>query len=679
MANILIVPNDIRMTVQQHVAAILVAATISTPIAHASAQAADDAAARSWLQRTFSALEANPTAAPTGAPSQIAADLATWDWLRRTPRTGQEPSLFAYSNFLQKHDDWPAVSTIRRQAESYASGTRSSDFEAKRYFDSQPPETGSGKARYALLLDGTKARDMARNAWRSPGLTREQEDALLARFGSQFRQEDDEARADALMWAGETTAASRLLPRLKDDQQTLLSARIALRTGARDADTLYWQASRLFPQHAGLTYDRAIWLERNKRLTEAEALFGKGSTDPNTLDTPVSWLRKRLTLAWNAVRRGEYQSAWRLVANHRAYTPQTDTGALSLSERILLSDSEWLAGWIALRKLNRPDEAADHFQRFLAAVNTPVSRSRGEYWLGRAKKARGHRKAAESAFRRAARYFDYYHGQLAAEELGEKPRLPRVSDTKPTNADRDRFQGSSLRAAVALLNGFDSGDREAQFIRALANSVSTAGEAQLAATFGKQIGRPDIGVWVWRNMRSNGDDSTLRTGYPHLPASVLPRSRDYILSLGIIRQESSYDPRARSHAGARGLMQLMPGTAQDTARRIGLPYSIDRLFSDPAYNVRLGTYYIGMRRDGFRNPMLAAAAYNAGAGNVNRWLLANGDPRAGVDPIDWIELIPFSETRTYVQRVIENAVVYSLLEPDAPGARDRASDWFRGP
>lgn len=684
-------PNDILMTLQHSVAAVALMSLLPVPVGAATAANQGDAAARSWLATRFAAYDSGSAAAPanvTGttanAPSAIALALATWDWLRRPAKTGAEPSLFTYANFLTQYPDWPQASTIQRQGESLAANPRTSDFEASRYFSQIPPETAAGKARYALLLDGRKAIDLARDAWRGTGLTSDQEAALLTRFGGSFSADDHSARADALLWAGQATAAERLLPLLDSDDRLLLSARAALIRGRPTADSLYQQALARFPGNAGLIFARAQWLERQGRLTEAEVLLGRGENDPATVSAPKTWLGKRLDLGRAALARKQYQSAWGLLANHRTYPAKTDTGALSLAERILLSDSEWLAGWIALRKLNRPDDAAQNFRNFLKAVNTPVSRSRGEYWLGRAEEARGNKKDANAAYERAARYFDYFYGQLATEKLGRTLTLPATGLASPSGSDRTRFQQSSLRQAVELLNGMASGPREALFIRALAASADTPGEAGLMATLGATLGRPDIGVWTWRNMRGTGDTSLFRYAYPAPPASALPGTRDQILIEGIIRQESSYDPRALSSAGARGLMQLMPGTAQDVSRRLGVAYSQDQLFSDPAYNIRLGGYYIGARRDGFRNAMLAIAAYNAGPGNVNRWLLANGDPRAGVDPIDWIELIPFSETRTYVQRVIENSVVYSLLAQQAgnaaPGAaRTKASDWLTGP
>jgi len=243
---------------------------------------------------------------------------------------------------------------------------------------------------------------------------------------------------------------------------------------------------------------------------------------------------------------------------------------------------------------------------------------------------------------------------------------------------RARFAALPLVQALRLLHDLGSRERESLFVRALADATVTPADAWLAAELGRSLDRPDLGVWTWKAARPRGDLSTFATAYPELAAGAPVPARDWILSHAIARQESNFDRTALSPAGARGLMQLMPATAADVAARLGLPYDPARLFSDPAYNLTLGSYYIGMRRDGFASVMMAIAAYNAGAGNVRKWLTMNGDPRTSVDPVDWVELIPFTETRTYVQRVIENAVVYSLVDPRQPGANPRVSAWLRG-
>ncbi len=643
----------------------------------ANAQA--DTASRAWLGQMFSTFDSGASFAPVNAPTPTAQSLATWDWLRRTPSSiGAAPPLATQAAFITAHPGWPQLAAIRRRAEAQAADPLTSDADARAFFQQVPPTSANGQARMALVNSGPQATDQARLAWTRAGLAPALESAIDARFGSSFTRADHAKRADALLWGGQTSAAARLLPRLDDPERALAQARIALRTSAADAEGRVSSVPASLRRNPGLTYDRALWLEKRGRLSEAEALLVRGDIEPGAVTAAETWLEKRLAMGRVAMRRGDALTAARLLGNHKTFASDADLATLPLSQRIDLSDTEWLAGWLYLRKLNRPEDAVRHFKAFNAAVTTPISRSRGDYWLGRAEKARGNQAEAKAAFERAAQHFDYFYGQLAAEELGRLPALPKPGTTSITDADRAKFEQSSLRKAVALLNAMGSRERESAFVRALAESVTTPGEARLTADYGASINRPDMGVWTWKTARPRGDMGTFDKAYPRLPANASVPSREWIISHAIARQESSFDRTAMSSAGARGLMQLMPATARDVATKLGQPYDGERLFSDPAYNITFGSYYIGLRRDNFSNAALAIAAYNAGAGNVRKWLTAYGDPRTTVDPIDWVEMIPIQETRTYVQRVTENAVVYSLLEPQRQGANPKASAWLRG-
>ena len=654
-------------------------AALSLPLIALPAAAQSDYAARAWLGQMFSAFDSGAAFAPVGAPSPIAQSLGTWDWLRRTPSSFEaSPPLSAQAAFVSAHAGWPQLAAIRRRAEIQAADPLTSDADARAFFQKVPPLSANGQARFALASTGPQATEQARLAWTRTGMTPELEAAIAARFASNFSPADHAKRADALLWAGQTSAAARLLPKLDDQAYALTQARIALRNGASDADAKAAALPANLRRNAGLTFDRAIWLEKKGRLAEAESLLIGADINPGSVTMPETWLEKRLALGRAAMRRGDAQTAARLLGNHKTFAPGTVVSTLPLSQRIDLSDTDWLAGWLYLRKLNRPDDAIRHFTAFNTAVTTPVSRSRGDYWLGRAEKARGNQAAARAAFERAAQHFDYYYGQLAAEELGRLPALPVIAPTAVTPADRTKFEQSSLRKAVAQLNDMGSRERESMFVRALGESSATPGEARLAADYGAAITRPDLGVWTWKTARPRGDLGTFDKAFPRLPANASVPPRDWIISHSLARQESSFDRTAQSAVGARGLMQLMPGTASDVATKLGQPYDRERLFTDPAYNVTLGSYYIRQRLDNFSNPAMAIAAYNAGAGNVRKWLVTNGDPRTSTDPIDWVEMIPFSETRDYVQRVIGNAVVYSLLEPSRQGANPKASDWLKG-
>jgi soluble lytic murein transglycosylase len=507
------------------------------------------------------------------------------------------------------------------------------------------------------------------------------EAALLARFAGDLSREDHATRADALIWAGQTTAAGRVLPLLSDEARALAAARIALRTGSPDAEARAASVPARFRAHAGLVHDRSVWLERKGRLADAEALLATAPIDPASQGAPRTFLQRRLTLGRAAWRRGDARMAERILANHQSFAPGTSLSALPLGVRVDLSDTEWLAGYLALRRTGRPEAAAEHFTRFLSIVTTPVSRARGEYWLGRAEAARGNAAASRAAFERGAQYFDVFYGQLSAEALGRVPALPAVVAVPASAEARAALEARPLVKAALLLKGMGEEERLSPILRAIGTAAATPAERRAAADLGARLGRADLAVWAWREGRGTGDMSLLADAWPRLPAGAPVPPERLVYSHAIARQESSFDRFAVSVAGARGLMQLMPATAADVAKRLGMPHSTERLF-EPAHNVLLGSTYLGARRDQLGSWMLAAVAYNAGAGRARQWVELYGDPRlppsaGGVDPVDWVESIPISETRTYVQRVTENAVVYSLMQPDWPGANPRASAWLR--
>jgi soluble lytic murein transglycosylase len=651
----------------------------------AAAAEVQTAEARQWLGAVFRANDAGSRSAGAGAPTGLARSLALWDWLRREPRTPSEAApLGLTARFLVDHPGWPGSTAIRRRAEALAADPKTGEADAAAFFALIAPETAGGRARHALQLAAMPGREAealekARAAWRGGGFDEALEARLLERFGASLARADHAARADQLVWAGRTSAAARLLPLLAPEDRALIEARIALRTGAPDAAARAASVPAAARRDAGLAHDRALWAERQGRLAEAEQILASADVAPGSVTAPVTWLSKRLDMGRAAMRQGRADTAYRLLANHRTHARAEDAASRGLTERQRVSETEFLAGWLALRRLDRPADAVRHFENFTRAVTTPISLSRGFYWLGRAEKARGNEAAARAAVARAAEPVDYFYGQLAAEELGRAPALPAIQPATVLAADRAAFERSTIRQAVAMLGDMGERERQTLFVRALGDASTTPALARLAAEYGARVNRPDLPVWVWKNARATGDLSTFDLAYPRLPAGAAVPPENWVLAHAIARQESSFDRTALSSAGARGLMQLMPATAQDVARRLGLPYDAGRLFTDPAYNVALGASYIARRRADFGgSPMLAMAAYNAGIGNVRRWIAANGEPGPTTyDILDWIEMIPIYETRNYVHRVTENAVVYSLLEPRRQDAKQRASAWLR--
>ena len=326
-----------------------------------------------------------------------------------------------------------------------------------------------------------------------------------------------------------------------------------------------------------------------------------------------------------------------------------------------IADAEFLAGWIALRRLGRPEDAQRHFQA-LAASKSVITQGRAHYWMGRAAAARGDEAAARSEYVKAAEWGTTYYGQLAARALGETgaalaSRLKRLRDPVWQEARALNFAEREVARAAALLVSWNEPRRARAFLSRLDAIAPEITDRVLAARFAEALGLPDQAVSIAR--RAGRDGLMLpEVGWP--VAVQPPGPVDQAVALSIIRQESNFDVGIQSPAGARGLMQLMPATAKAVARRLGEPVSLAALTSDGNYNMRLGTAYLQGLLDQFGDALpLAAAGYNAGPSRVRDWISTNGDPLSGqVDMVDWIELIPFNETRNYVQRVIENVMVY---------------------
>jgi soluble lytic murein transglycosylase len=320
--------------------------------------------------------------------------------------------------------------------------------------------------------------------------------------------------------------------------------------------------------------------------------------------------------------------------------------------------------------MNSPANAIAMFDRYAQGGRSLQVLTKGDYWAGRAARAAGRFKDADSYFERAAAHPSLFYGQLALERLGRTVNAPpqALPQYVTTQFQRTAFENRRLVQAVKILGQQGRSAEQALFVRALAESLDNDADRNLAVELGQQIGRPDLAVWTARMARVKGSDFYVRQAYPTLSASV--SGELWSLAHGISRQESSFDPYAVSHAGARGMMQLMTGTAREQAGKLGVGFDSYRLISDPNYNVMIGSAYFKRLLENWNGSIpLAVAAYNAGSGNVRKWVDRYGDPRGDVDVLKWIEAIPYVETRAYVQRVIENSVVYDSIRSSSAGAQ----------
>ena len=425
---------------------------------------------------------------------------------------------------------------------------------------------------------------------------------------------------------------------------------------------------------AGYITDKATWLRKAGRVGEARALLAAPRSLAKPPTDPEEWLETLLTNARQASEGGDKTTAYNIARQlDDAFAPGTVIRETSLSVRDDYTSLAWLAGQLAYRDLRRPAEAVRLYRAYGKAARSAQTRTKGFYWAGRAALAAGDRSTANAHFADAAQHYDQYYGQLSLERLNRPQPRPTPDPTiQVSNDERRAFEDDRLVRAARALGEIGAWREQSQFLRALAQQATSPADHVLAGKLASQIGRPDLGVMIGRSAQANSLDAVEVSGFPtvRVPAG---HESNWTFIHAITRQESQFDRQAISHAGARGMMQLMPGTAREVAGKLGMSYDMGSLTTDTNYNMMLGsTYFQQMLRYFGGSYPLAVAAYNAGPGNVNKWLRANGDPRGGgIEMVDWIEAIPIFETRNYVQRVLENAVVYDTLR-DGSGSRQQA-------
>ncbi|MGB6186663.1 MAG: lytic transglycosylase domain-containing protein, partial [Sphingopyxis granuli] len=409
---------------------------------------------------------------------------------------------------------------------------------------------------------------------------------------------------------------------------------------------------------------KATWLRKSGRVGEARALLA----GPRSLSSPPTdaeeWLETLLTNARQADAAGDKLTAYNIAKQiDDALPPGTVVRETPLGVRDDYTSLAWLAGQLAFKDLRRPAEAVRLYRAYGDAARSAQTRTKGYYWAGRAALAAGDAATANAHFADAAQHYDQFYGQLALERLGRpQPRPTPVPSIQVSGAERTAFDDDRLVRASRVLGEIGAWREQSLFLRALAQKATSPADHVLAGQLAQQIGRPDLGVMIGRSAQANSLDAVEVSGFPtvRVPAG---HEGNWTFIHAITRQESQFDRAAVSHAGARGMMQLMPGTAREVAGKLGLGYDAGSLTTDTGYNMTLGSTYFQQMLSYFGGSYpLAVAAYNAGPGNVNKWLRANGDPRTGaIDILDWIEAIPIFETKNYVQRVLENAVVYDTL------------------
>lgn len=569
---------------------------------------------------------------------------ATWTLLR----AGDVTDFATYQNFVLAHPHWPNIDQIRRQAEARIADQPPATVLA--WFLGQPPQTTEGALAWlrALSATGQDPSPALRFLWLDAPLSAAQEQALLAEHAAALAPLHI-ARADALLWRGEPEAAERLLALLPDDHRRLARARIGLQARVDGVDALVDAVPTALASDPGLAHDRFRWRLAAGLTDEAAALMA--DLADTALGQPQAWAGQRARLTRRALDAGDAALAYRLAANH------------GLTEGGAMADLEWLAGYIALRHLNRATDAVTHFQRLRERVSSPISLGRAGYWEGRAQDALGNADAARAAYEFGAQHQTSYYGQLAAERLGQPLDPALIADPRyPEWHQTSLAQSDLLQTALMLMSKGDFYESR-RFTLHLAETLTLPDELGALAQLWMDRGQMNLALRIAKIAIDKG--ILLPRAYfplhPGLTQAQLPVATD--LALAIARRESEFDHRVISHADARGLMQVLPETGRAVARRLGIEFDKSRMTSDPAFNATLGAGYLAQLAQEFDGTLsLMAAGYNAGPGRPRRWVTEFGDPRnAGTDPIDWVETIPFTETRNYVMRVTESVIIYRAI------------------
>ncbi|MBB4570283.1 soluble lytic murein transglycosylase [Rhizobium leucaenae] len=544
---------------------------------------------------------------------------------------------------------WPGLSSLRGNSERALYAENPPADQVLAAFGNTQPETPEGAVilSRALVSRGASAQaaKLIRKIWRNEGLDKSFEDKILAEFSSLLSPADHKARMDYLLYRGRTAQAKRFGDLCR--AQSLYKAWAAVNNHSANAGTLLANIDSQWRNDPAYLFMRVENLRRQDKYDDAANLLMQIPRDRSVLVNASQWWDEQRIVSRGLVDQGEFKTAYRIVDASVAESAQD------------IGEAEFHAGWYALRGLQDGATAATHFRKILQVSNGPISLSRAWYWLGRSAEAGAPGKATDF-YAKAASYPSTFYGQLAAEKLGR--RTLNVTYPSPTTEDRERFQSREAVQAIAHLEAAGHGWRADALYRALAKQLQSPGEIAMLAAQAERSGNHQLSLQVGKIAYGRGVDVAALA----FPIGVIPDNANIsgsgkALAYAIARQESAFNPAAISSANARGLLQLLPKTAKAVASRHGIAYSADKLTQDAGYNATLGAHYLGEQIDAFGGSyILTFIAYNAGPNKVPEWISRYGDPRGKSidDVVDWIERIPFPETRNYVQRVMENYQVY---------------------
>ncbi len=575
---------------------------------------------------------------------------------------GNQASYYDYKTFIDKNEDYPRIGRVKYLAEHKLSTDRISPKKIIDWYEAEEPLSGFGKMilgeSYILTGNKEKGSKLLKDGWITAELTKSELRFYRKKFKKYLDTNDYIKRADYLAWNNKYWDLKRMLRYLPKEYELLYNARQLLMSKSYGVDNAISKVPAKFKNDAGLNYDRLKWRRKRGRIDSSVEILLKVKNSKDYLVRPDKWWIEREIISRSLIYKKKYELAYKISSNH------------SISEGPEFAAAEWMSGWIALSFLNDPLLAKDHFENFYNNVGYPISVARGAYWLGRTYKKLGYEELSNKWFTEASNYLTTYYGQLAFMELDPNANFELSKDIEIKKEYRNYFFKKEIVKIIYLLDELDEDKYTKHMLRHIANDNVESGSEVLAAELATNINRFDFAIQISK-IASYEKRFHNKYNYPiistpkYINGRKIPESA-FILS--IIRQESEFDLSANSHAGAKGLMQLMPYTAKLVAKQAKLPYSRSRLTTDPEYNINLGSHYIAgliLEYDGAYP--FAVAAYNAGPKRVRYWKKINKNPQKNqINYVDWIELIKFKETRNYVQRVLENYNVYRYILEQKP-------------
>jgi soluble lytic murein transglycosylase len=576
--------------------------------------------------------------------------------------TGNQASFYDYLAFIKNNENYPRINRIRYLAEHKLSTDKISPKKIIDWFNTSEPLSGFGKLilgeSFIKTGDIEKGKSFIKDGWITADLNRSNMKFFRKKYKKYLNADDYIKRADYLAWEGKSWDLKRMLRYLPKDYELLYNARQILMSKSYGVDNAIKNVPTKLKNDAGLNYDRLKWRRKRGRVDDSLKIIFKVRNNKDYLVRPDKWWTERAIMARALIYKKKFELAYKVSSNH------------SLDKGPKFAEAEWLSGWIALRFLNDPILAIDHFNNFYQNVNYPISLSRGAYWLARSYEKIDDKDQSIQWYNEAANYLTTYYGQLAHLKIKPNEVFELKDQHKVEDAYRISFYKKDLVKLIYLLDELNKSKYTKNILKHIANDNIDGGSEILASELASKISRYDFAIQISK-LASYEKRFHNKFNYPIIstPENVNGRKipeTAFILSL--IRQESEFDMSANSHAGAQGLMQLMPYTAKLVAKQAKLPYNKSRLTSDAEYNINLGSHYIAgliLQYDGAYP--FATAAYNAGPNRVKYWKKINKDPQKNqVDFVDWIELIKFKETRNYVQRVMENYNVYRYILEKKP-------------